>query len=196
MCLLILPPHSVQLSFQNSYEKHAYVYEACHTKCPLLPHKRQYILLYGVYKFPILYCVCVWEREMHSHMALHLWCMARLTILHLLCSTLRLTQAVQKSRLWQRGSLHIFLSVRLPLCIPPNASMKSVFIPPYKSISTSSSQGGGFGMTAHSWTFSPTTHVCTHSHQPADPSSCFIVHISQHKGWRGWRLLTGPGLLR
>lgn len=63
MCLLILPPHSVQLSLQNSYEKHAYVYEACHTKCPLLPHKRQYILLYGVYKFPILYCVCVCVRE-------------------------------------------------------------------------------------------------------------------------------------
>lgn len=58
MCLLILPPHSVQLSLKNSYEKHAYVYEACHTKCPLLPRKRQYIRLYGVYKFPILYCVC------------------------------------------------------------------------------------------------------------------------------------------
>lgn len=56
--------------------------------------------------------------------------MTRLTILHLLCSTLRVTRAVQKSWLWQRGSLYIFLSVRLPLCIPLHASMESVFIPP------------------------------------------------------------------
>lgn len=97
--------------------KHAHVYGACHTTCPLLPRKRQYILLYGLQKFPILYCV--WE--LHSCMVLHLWCMTMLTILHLLCSRLRVTRAVQKSRLWQQGSLYIFLSVWLPLCIPSNA---------------------------------------------------------------------------
>lgn len=105
-------------------------------------------------------------------MVLHLWCMTRLTILHLLCSTLRVTRAVQKPRLWQRGSLYIFLSVRLPLCIPLHASIKSVFIPPCESIPTrctvSSSLGGGVGMSVHSWTFSPTRnlHACVHTFMP------------------------------
>lgn len=104
-------------------------------------------------------------------MVLHLWCMTRLTILHLLCSALRVTRAVQKSWLWQRGSLYIFLSVRLPLCIPLHASMKSVFIPPCESIATrctlSFSLGGDVGTSAHSWTFPPTgkpAHRCADIH--------------------------------
>lgn len=170
ICLLILLSHSVQPSVKsqkNSREKCAYVYEACHTICPSPPRKRQYILFYGEHKFPILYCV--WE--LHSHMVLHLWCMTRLTILHLLYSTLQVTRAVQKSWLWQRGSLYISLSVWLPLCIPLHASMKSVFIPLCECIATrctpSSSLGGDVGMNVHSWTFSPTcrcTRMCAHIH--------------------------------
>ena len=90
--------------------------------------------------------------------------MTGLTILHLLCSTLRVTRAVQKSWLWQRGSSYIFLSVQLPLCIPLHARMKSVFIPPRESIATrykpsSTLGGGGVGTGVHSWTFSPASHL-------------------------------------
>lgn len=48
----------------------------------------------------------VWEQ--HPHLVLHLWCMTRLTILHLLGSTVWVTRAVQKSWLWQQKSLHAF----------------------------------------------------------------------------------------
>lgn len=51
-----------------------YVYEACHTICPLLPRKRENICLYGVHKFPILNSA--WE--LYFHLVLHLWCMTRL----------------------------------------------------------------------------------------------------------------------
>lgn len=53
-------------------------------------------------------------------MALHIWCMKRLPILHLLCSTPWVTQAVQT--LWQWGSLHIFFLCGCPsvfLTTPP-----------------------------------------------------------------------------
>ena len=66
ICLLILLTHSVRPSLKNPGKthkrKHANVYEACHAICPLPPRKVQYILLYGVHKFPILYCVS----ELHS----------------------------------------------------------------------------------------------------------------------------------
>lgn len=121
-----------------------------------------------------------------------------------LCSTVRLTRAVQKSRLWQRGSLYIFLSVLLPLCILLHASMKSVFILPSESIATrctlSPSLSGGawnecpiFGPFHHH----ANLHACVHTFtQPADPASCFIVNISRLRGCMGWRLLTGAGLWR
>lgn len=97
--------------------------------------------------------------------------MTRLTILHLLCSTLQVTRAVQKSSLWQWGSLYIFLSVRLPLCIPLHTAMKSVFIPVCESTARrctpSSSLGDGVEVNVHSWTFSPArklTRMCAHIH--------------------------------
>lgn len=103
---------------------------------------------------------------------------------------LRVTQAVQKSWLWQRESLHIFLSVRLPLCIPLHASMKSVFIPPCGSISTrckpSSSLGGGFGMSVHSWTFL-TNHACVHTFAPTRWT--YLLFYCQYQAAQGlWGL--------
>lgn len=64
-----------------------------------------------------------------------------------------------------------FLFVRLPLWIPLHASVKSTFIPLWKTISTrcrpSWSLGGGAGMSVHSWTpffffFFHQTRMCAH----------------------------------
>lgn len=89
----------------------------------------------------------------------------KLTVLHLLCRVLCVTQTVQKP-----CTITHFLSVRLPLCIPPHASMKSTFIPLWKSVSTrcraSSSLGGGAGKSVHSWTFFLTEHTCAHTFEP------------------------------
>lgn len=89
----------------------------------------------------------------------------KLTVLHLLCRVLRVTQTVQKP-----CTITHFLSVRLPLCIPPHASMKSTFILLWKSVSTrcraSSSLGGGAGKSVHSWTFFFTKRACVHTFEP------------------------------
>lgn len=197
ICFLILLHHSVQTSCKsqkkNSWEKHAYVYEDCPTICP---YKEQCIMFYMEHKFPIL--CCVWG--LHSRTVLHLWCMTRLTIL--LCSTVRVTRAVQKSWLWQWGSLYIFLCVRLLLYSPPwlheICLISAVWEYTYL-VHTEPFSGWCWNEWPLTDLFTNTqtyTHVCTHSRQPADPASCFIVNIGRLRGCLGWRLLTGAGLWR
>ncbi len=132
-------------------------------------------------------------------MVLHLWCMTRLTILHLLCSTLRNRSCPKVMAVTTGIIIHFSFCAAASLYSSP--CLHEICLYPAEWECSYQVQTEIFARWWWCWnecplldlfTSTPTyTRVCTHWRQPADPASCFIVNMSRLRGCRGYSCWQG-----